>query len=86
MFKKLKKAIKNKLGNLALAVLHNNRDAIVDRLISYYPSNQLVHDVANFVVYSQIDGDYLEFGVYKGDSFCQAMMAALFLIPRFVVR
>jgi O-methyltransferase len=31
------------------------------------PAKQLFYDVANFVVFNQIPGDYLEFGVHKGD-------------------
>lgn len=34
-------------------------------------SNQLFCDVTNFVVFNQIEGDYFEFGVYRGDSFYQ---------------
>src|SRR5256885_958502 len=40
----------------------------LQRLVQHQSADQLFYDVADFVVYNQVDGDYLEFGVYKGDS------------------
>ena len=40
-----------------------------ERALIKNPSDQLFYDVANFSVFNQIRGDYLEFGVYKGKSF-----------------
>lgn len=41
-------------------------------------ANQLFYDVANFVVYNQVAGDYLEFGVYQGDSLAKMYHSLLF--------
>lgn len=40
--------------------------------------HQLFYDVANFVVYNQVAGDYLEFGVYQGDSLAKMYQSLLF--------
>lgn len=40
----------------------------LNSLVHYHSYDQLFYDVANFVVYNQIPGDYLELGVYRGDS------------------
>ena len=34
-------------------------------------SDALFRDVTNFIVFNQIAGDYLEFGVYQGDALCR---------------
>ena len=36
-------------------------------LKSYMPLRTFDYDVANFIVFNQVEGDYLEFGAYKGD-------------------
>jgi O-methyltransferase len=41
-------------------------------------ARQLFYDVANFVVYNQLAGDYLEFGVYQGDSLVSMYQSLLF--------
>src|SRR5437879_1200470 len=41
-------------------------------------ARQLFYDVANFVVYNQVIGDYLEFGVYQGDSLVSMYQSLLF--------
>ncbi len=42
--------------------------AELERVLDRYPAQRLAADVARFVVFNQIPGDYAEFGVYRGDS------------------
>ena len=39
---------------------------------SYSPKEEIIRNAMKFVCSSQLDGDYLEFGVYEGFSFASA--------------
>lgn len=47
-------------------------DQTLERKLNIQPSEQLFSDVAKFIVFNQIPGDYLEFGVYDGSGFARA--------------
>jgi O-methyltransferase len=51
-------------------IIHNNLIDFRENLISSNHYEQFNYDLANFVVFNQIEGDYLEFGVYNGDGLC----------------
>lgn len=58
-----------------------------ERLLSYYKNRwDVVDKVADYLVGTQIDGDYLEFGVYLGKTFSYAyrVMAPLFPAMKFL--
>lgn len=42
---------------------------VLGRYFWIFVENQLCADIANFIVFNQIEGDYLEFGVWRGDWF-----------------
>jgi O-methyltransferase len=44
---------------------------------SYTGEHGCLHAAASFLAWNQIEGDYLEFGVYQGDSFATAYRAIL---------
>jgi len=41
-------------------------------IFSYEPAEEIINKAMAFITYSRIGGDYLEFGVYKGNSFAAA--------------
>ena len=49
-------------------VINNLVDDKLLGLIHHQTADQLFYDVANFAIYNQIPGDYMEFGAYQGDS------------------
>ncbi len=71
MLDRLKEIVKSRLRPFIVSVISDETNRLTERLHDYYSADQLFYDVANFVVYNQIPGDYLEFGVYRGDSFSQ---------------
>ena len=67
----MREAIKARLRRFILSTVADEMNRVGERLIhNFYSADQLFHDAASFVVYNQIPGDYLEFGVYRGDSLC----------------
>lgn len=42
---------------------------------NYTGGNGCIHTGASFIAWNQVEGDYLEFGVYKGGSFSEAFIA-----------
>lgn len=70
------------LEQLAAKVAH-----LEDRLLSYYKNRfDVVDKLADYLVGTQIDGDYLEFGVYLGKTFgyTYRTMQSLFPKMRFI--
>jgi len=68
MLTELKKRIKSKLYYFLLSVLFDKNGNFVDELVRRYQDRELFYNVANFIIWNQIGGDYLEFGSYRGDS------------------
>ena len=69
------------------AVLESRLVYLEDRLLSYYKNRwDVVDKLADYLVGTQISGDYLEFGVYLGKTFSYAyrIMAPLFPEMRFI--
>lgn len=60
MIKRLMRPIRLAAGRF---VLHEN---------NYVGGNGAIHTGASFIAWNQVDGDYLEFGVYQGASFSDA--------------
>jgi O-methyltransferase len=58
-------------------------EAKLQHLVKYQSADQLFYDVANFVVYNQVQGDYLEFGVYEGNSLAKMYQYLLFFSQTF---
>jgi hypothetical protein len=48
------------------------RDSTTD---NYVGRHGCLHAAASFIAWNQVEGDYLEFGVYRGDSFAEAYRA-----------
>lgn len=70
-----------------IAALESRVDYLEERLLSYYKNRwDVVDKLADYLVGTQIPGDYLEFGVYLGKTFSYAyrIMAPLFPEMRFV--
>lgn len=70
-----------------IAALESRVAYLEDRLLSYYKNRwDVVDKLADYLVGTQIPGDYLEFGVYMGKTFSYAhrIMAPLFPDMRFV--
>lgn len=70
-----------------IAALESRVAYLEDRLLSYYKNRwDVVDKLADYLVGTQIPGDYLEFGVYMGKTFSYAyrVMASLFPDMRFV--
>lgn len=44
---------------------------------NYIGEHGCIHTAASFITWNQVEGDYLEFGVYRGDSFARAYTAIL---------
>ena len=44
---------------------------------NYIGAHGCIHTAASFVTWNQVEGDYLEFGVYRGESFAAAYRALL---------
>ncbi len=62
-------------------------DYLEDRLLSYYKNRwDVVDKLANYLLGTQLQGDYLEFGVFEGKTFSYAFknMARLFPEMQFV--
>jgi O-methyltransferase len=75
----VKQAIKSRLRSFILSTVSDELSSLTDKLVTnYYVMDQLFYDVANYVVYNQIKGDYLEFGVYRGDGFAQMYQRLLY--------
>lgn len=70
-----------------ISILEKRVSYLEDRLLSYYKNRwDVVDKLADYLVGTQIAGDYLEFGVYLGKTFSYAFqsMAQLFPEMRFV--
>lgn len=70
-----------------IAVLESRISYLEDRLLSYYKNRwDVVDKLADYLVGTQIPGDYLEFGVFQGKTFSYAyrVMGLLFPEMRFV--
>lgn len=70
-----------------IAVLESRIANLEERLLSYYKNRwDVVDKLADYLVGTQIPGDYLEFGVYMGKTFSYTyrVMAPLFPGMRFV--
>jgi len=73
--------------DLKIADLERRVDYLEERLLSYYKNRwDVVDKLADYLVGTQIPGDYLEFGVFIGKTFSYAyrVMAPLFPEMRFV--
>ncbi len=71
MLDRLKEIVKSRLRPFIVSVISDENNRLAEKLHEHYSADQLFYDVANFIVYNQIPGDYLEFGVHEGDSFSQ---------------
>lgn len=70
-----------------IAVLEGRVQYLEERLLSYYKNRwDVVDKLADYLVGTQIPGDYLEFGVFMGKTFSYAyrVMAPLFPEMRFI--
>lgn len=73
--------------NAKIAALEQRVAYLEDRLLSYYKNRwDVVDKLADYLVGTQIPGDYLEFGVFMGKTFSYAhrIMAPLFPEMRFI--
>ena len=73
--------------NDRVAALESRVAFLEERLLSYYKNRwDVVDKLADYLVGTQIPGDYLEFGVYMGKTFSYVhrIMAPLFPQMRFV--
>jgi O-methyltransferase len=59
-------------------LLSHISEAIQRDLLLRYTADKLFYDVANFAIYNQVPGDYLEFGVWQGDGFAQMYRRLLY--------
>lgn len=87
----LKRFFKPRQGTHAqderISALESRVADLEERLLSYYKNRwDVVDKLADYLVGAQIRGDYLEFGVYSGMTFCYVykIMARLFPEMRFV--
>jgi O-methyltransferase len=70
-----------------MAALEQRVEFLEERLLSYYKNRwDVIDKLADYLVGTQIEGDYLEFGVFMGKTFSYAykVMAPLFPEMRFV--
>jgi O-methyltransferase len=70
-----------------IAALESRVAFLEERLLSYYKNRwDVVDKLADYLVGAQIEGDYMEFGVYMGKTFTYAYrtMAPLFPKMRFI--
>lgn len=70
-----------------ITTLENKIDYLELRLLSYYKNRwNMIDKLADYLVGTQIPGDYLEFGVFEGNTFAYAnkVMASLFPDMRFI--
>src|SRR5689334_3737939 len=51
--------------------LRSHVEETVRKSLASYPAEQLFFDATKFVVYNHIPGDYMEFGVFEGESFAK---------------
>lgn len=73
--------------NNKLLSLEKRIDFLEDRLLSYYKNRwDVVDKLADYLVGTQLNGDYLEFGVFEGKTFSYAfkIMGRLFPDMRFI--
>jgi hypothetical protein len=70
-FSKIKKSLIGRFRRLAWRIL----GPAVGRSQGYIGQHGCIRCAASFLAWNQIDGDYLEFGVYRGSSFAEAYRA-----------
>ncbi|MBN1688391.1 MAG: hypothetical protein JW893_04765 [Candidatus Omnitrophica bacterium] len=58
--------MKNLWHSISNKVFCGSVNSRINDLVDHLPYEQLDYDVTKFVVFNQIPGDYLEFGVYEG--------------------
>lgn len=49
---------------------------VIQNILSYTPREKIIENAMGFVAASQVEGDYMEFGVYKGMTFISAFHIA----------
>ena len=66
MMTKILKVMKNRLF---LKLRYSTFFQLLHHLFSYSPKEQILELAMQFVSSCELDGDYLEFGVYEGNTF-----------------
>jgi hypothetical protein len=72
MFKDLTEAVFRYIAGRLACIRHSRHMDYFRHLWRYSPMENMLRDAMHFVSRSQVDGDYLEFGVESGDSFISA--------------
>lgn len=60
---------------VARSLVAAHRFGMFPEPLSYIGPNGCIHTAASFLAWNQIEGDYLEFGVYRGESFATSYQA-----------